>query len=290
MGGPVTMRIDILSLFPGMFAGPFDDSILKRAQEQALLDINILNIRDYAYDKHRMTDDYPYGGGAGMVMKPEPIFAATEHLLDDAGIGVVPGKADAAGEGCKTEPRIVLLTPQGDRFDQAKAEEFALEDWLVLICGHYEGVDERVRLGLVTDEVSIGDYVLTGGEVAAMVIVDAVARLVPGVLGASDSAQHDSHSTGLLEHPHYTRPRKFRDMEVPEILLSGHHAEIRKWRRRQALKRTLVRRADMLAQADLSEEEQHLLAEVRAEFDRVKTRAAQDRTESEGGAPDREDP
>lgn len=246
------MRFDILTLFPGMFEGPFGESMLKRAVERGLITIAIHNIRDFALDKHHTTDDAPYGGGAGMVMKPDPIFAAAEHAL---------AEARAAGQ-TEAEPSILLMTPQGRRFDQQIAEDLARRRHLMLICGHYEGVDERVREHLVTDELSIGDYVLTGGELPAMVVVDVVARLVPGVLGASESLAEESISGGLLEYPQYTRPPEFRGWGVPEVLLSGNHAAIARWRREQALLRTLRRRPDLLARADLTPSDRKLLESI----------------------------
>jgi tRNA (guanine37-N1)-methyltransferase len=221
------MRVDVLTLFPEMFAGPLDHSILGRAIERGLLQVQLTNPRDFTTDRHRTVDDYPYGGGPGMVMKPGPIFAAVESLAQ-------PGSP------------IILLSPQGRVFNQVIAAELARQPRLIVICGHYEGVDERVREHLATDELSIGDYVLTGGELAAMVVIDAVARLLPGVLGAEASAGEESHSQGLLEYPHYTRPPEFRGWTVPEILLSGHHAEIARWRRQQSLLRTAQRRPDLL--------------------------------------------
>ncbi len=236
------MRIDIFTLFPEMFAGVFDESILKRAREAHVVDIELHNIRAYATDKHHVTDDYTYAGGGGMVMKPEPIFAAVEAVL-----------------GAPPQPPVVLLTPQGRVFTQAIARELAQHPRLAFICGHYEGVDERVREHLATDEISIGDYVLTGGEIPAMVIVDAVARLIPGVLGHPSAAAQDSHATGLLEGPHYTRPADFRGWRVPDILLSGNHAQIAAWRRRESLRRTLERRPDLLASGDLSDDDREYL-------------------------------
>jgi tRNA (guanine37-N1)-methyltransferase len=224
------MRIDILTLFPGMFRGPFDESIVKRAVDRGLLSISTHNIRDFARGRHRMVDDYPYGGGAGMVMKPEPIFEAVESL----------GREGA---------RVVLMSPQGRRFSQRLAEHLARESHLILICGHYEGVDERVRANLVDDELSIGDYVLTGGEIPAMVVCDAVVRLIPGALGDEESPVDESFSSGLLEHPHYTRPSEYRGLEVPETLLSGNHAKIEAWRTEQSLLRTLRSRPDLLTPA-----------------------------------------
>ncbi len=239
------MRFDIFTLFPEIFAGVFAESILKRAREAALVEIALHDIRDYATDKHHVTDDYTYAGGGGMVMKPDPIFAAVEDVL-----------------GRPPQIPVILLSPQGRVFDQNVARELALSPQLALICGHYEGVDERVRTHLATDEISIGDYVLTGGEIPAMVIVDAVARLIPGVLGHPTAAAQDSHATGLLEGPHYTRPAEFRGWRVPEILLSGNHAHIAAWRRREALRRTLERRPDLIERADLSEQDREYLVEL----------------------------
>jgi len=221
------MKIDVLTLFPGMFAGPLDESIIQRARKRGLLDLQVHDLRDYTHDRHRTVDDRPFGGGPGMLLKPEPLFEAVEHL---------------AGETA----RVVLLTPAGRVFTQAVARELAACDRLLLICASYEGVDERVRLALVDDEVSIGDYVLTNGNLPAMVIIDALTRLLPGALGDETSAHDESFSQGLLEYPQYTRPAEFRGMNVPEVLLSGHHAEIEKWRREQARRRTSERRRDLL--------------------------------------------
>jgi tRNA (guanine37-N1)-methyltransferase len=221
------MHFDIFTLFPSMFQGPFTESILKRAQERGLLDIALHNIRDATTDRHHIVDDYPYGGGAGMVMKPEPIFAAIEAVYQGG--------------------PIIYLTPQGRLFNQQIAQELARQPRITLLCGHYEGIDERVCEHLVTDEISIGDYVLTGGELAVMVVVDAISRLIPGVL-AEESTREESHSSHLLEYPHYTRPAEFRGWRVPDVLLSGHHAEIAKWRREEALRRTRERRPDLLFQ------------------------------------------
>ncbi|NOZ05612.1 MAG: tRNA (guanosine(37)-N1)-methyltransferase TrmD [Chloroflexi bacterium] len=242
------MRFDIFTLFPEMFAGPFGASIIHRAQEMGRVQIALHDIRAYATDKHRMTDDTPYGGGGGMVMKPEPIFAAVESALR----AEPPAMAGPARTGVSLQSPVILLTPQGRRFTQAVAQELAAHERLLLICGRYEGVDERVREHLVTDEVSVGDYVLSGGEIPAMVIVDAVTRLLPGVLGDPAATSNDSHATGLLEYAHYTRPPVFRGWAVPEILLSGNHAEIARWRRQQALRRTLERRPDLLKSAELT--------------------------------------
>ncbi|MCX7781322.1 MAG: tRNA (guanosine(37)-N1)-methyltransferase TrmD [Negativicutes bacterium] len=241
------MRIDIISLFPEMFAGPFNHSILKRAQDAGILVIAVTNPRDFTFDKHHIVDDTPFGGGSGMIMKAEPIFLAVEHCLE---------------AGAAQNRRILLMCPGGVRFDQKKAKELAGYDHLVFICGHYEGIDDRVRLHLADEAVSIGDFVLTGGELPAMVIIDAVARMLPGVLGASDGAHCDSFYHGLLEYPQYTRPREFRGHTVPEVLLSGDHAKIARWRRKEALRNTLERRPDLLAHYPLTKEDQKLMAEI----------------------------
>lgn len=252
------MRFDILTLFPEMFAGVFDETIIARARELSYVEIVLHNIRDYAPGKHRVTDDTPYGGGGGMVMKPEPIFNAIEAIL---GITV-------PDEGYQTlrrqgYPPIILLTPQGRVLKQTVARELAAaHERLLLICGRYEGVDERVRQYLATDELSIGDYVLSGGEIAAMVVVDVLTRLIPGVLGDPEATAKDSHSEGLLEYPHYTRPAEFRGHPIPDILLSGHHAKLQEWRRQQSLLRTLARRPDLLAAAELSEADRKFLASL----------------------------
>jgi len=243
------MHFDIFTLFPGMFADVFNDSIIMRAQEAGYISIATHDIREHAEGKHRVTDDTPYGGGGGMVMKPEPIFRSVEAVLGSDG--------EASGNSA-----IVLLSPQGRPFTQTVASELAQHERLALICGRYEGVDERVRDSLATDEISIGDYVLSGGEIAAMVVVDAVTRLLPGVLGDPAATAQDSHATGLLEHPHYTRPVEFRGHGVPEVLLSGHHAEIARWRRRESLRRTLLRRPDLLNRANLSREDEAFLHQL----------------------------
>ena len=240
------MRFDIFTLFPNMFGGVFDDSILQRARETGRVEIFLHNIRDYAHDKHHITDETAYGGGGGMVMKPEPIFQAVETVLGNNAAPRVP---------------LILLTPQGRVFNTDIAREFSQLPRLALLCGRYEGIDERVR-ALVTDEISIGDYVLTGGEIPAMVLVDAVSRFLPGVVGDPTAPHQDSHATGLLEHPHYTRPVEFRGMRVPDILLSGHHAQIERWRRHESLKRTLERRPDLLQRAVLSEDDKKFLREL----------------------------
>ncbi|MGH2592095.1 MAG: tRNA (guanosine(37)-N1)-methyltransferase TrmD [Anaerolineae bacterium] len=268
------MRFDVFTLFPSILEGPLQESILKRAVEAGLIDVRLHNIRDFTSDKHHVTDDYPYGGGGGMVMKPEPIFAAVESVLEVGswklevgGHTLQPPNSNPAGRGASSLQSpipIILLTPQGRVFNQDIARELATHDRIALICGRYEGVDERVREHLATDEISIGDYVLTGGELAALVIVDAVSRLRPGVLGDPDAASDDSHVAGLLEYPHYTRPPDFRGWKVPEVLLSGHHAEIERWRRRQSLLRTLRRRPDLLDRAQLSPEERQFLERLTA--------------------------
>ncbi|MFN7250864.1 MAG: tRNA (guanosine(37)-N1)-methyltransferase TrmD [Anaerobacillus sp.] len=238
------MRYDVLTLFPEMFTGVLGSSILKKAEEKQLVSFNIVDFRTYSEDKHNRVDDYPYGGGGGMVLTPQPIF-------------------DAIGDLTKVhsslKKRIILLCPQGERYTQKKAEELAEFDQLIFICGHYEGYDERIREHLVTDEISIGDYVLTGGELGAMVIIDSVTRLLTGVLGNETSAVTDSFSTGLLEYPHYTRPVDFRGFKVPEVLLSGHHKNINEWRHREAIKRTFQRRPDLLEKRQLSQLEKEWL-------------------------------
>jgi tRNA (guanine37-N1)-methyltransferase len=238
------MRFDIFTLFPEMLRSPLDESIIARARERGLVEINAWNPRDVTTDRHHIVDDYPYGGGAGMVMKPDPIFTAVERVYESG--------------------PIILMSPQGRVFTQAIARELAQQPRITLICGHYEGIDERVREHLCTDELSLGDFVLTGGELAALVIVDAVARLLPGVLAAG-STEEESHTAGLLEYPHYTRPPEYRGWAVPEILLSGNHAAIARWRRKESLRRTRARRPDLLAALDLSKSDLKLLAEIAAE-------------------------
>ena len=239
------MKFDILTLFPAMFDGPLTESILKRAAENGLIDIALHNIRDWALDKHATADDAPYGGGAGMVMKVEPIAGAIEAVKEKS-----------------PNSKVILTTPCGRPFNHAVAEELSREEGLIIICGRYEGVDERVRTLFVDHEISLGDFVLTGGEIAAMVLVDAVARLVPGVLGCDASAQYDSFADGLLEYPQYTRPPEFRGERVPDILLSGNHAEIAKWRRKQSLMRTLATRPELLEGIELSKADKKLLQEA----------------------------
>ena len=258
------MRFYVLTIFPAMFDSPLSESIIARAVQNGIVQINIRDIRDHAKDKHRSVDDYPFGGGYGMVMKPEPIFDAVSALKSDAALA--------------PQTPVVLLTPQGAPLTQPLAERLAAHSDLILICGRYEGVDERVRQHIATHEISIGDYVLSGGELAAMVVIDAVTRLLPGALGSIESAQDDTFATGLIQHPQYTRPADFRGMQVPEVLLSGNHAQIARWRRRQSLARTLARRPDLLQAADLSPQDREYLAQRLQEHE-------QDR-----GAPDQPNP
>lgn len=234
------MHIDILTLFPNMFSGPFTESIVKRAVDRNLVNIVIHNLRDWGMGKHKVVDDYPFGGGPGMLLKPEPLVEAIE---------AIEAKND------RSPASVILLTPQGRVFNQAIATELAALDRLLLICGHYEGVDERVREHMINDEISIGDFVLTGGELPAMVIIDAVVRLLPGVLGSEASLQEDSHTSGLIQYPQYTRPQSYRGWEVPEVLLSGNHAQIARWRREQSIARTLSRRPELLDSTNSSLEE-----------------------------------
>jgi tRNA (guanine37-N1)-methyltransferase len=238
------LKINILTLFPGMFEGFTGESIIKRAIAAGILEINIINIRDFAEGKHKQCDDMPFGGGAGMVLKPEPLFKA---------LNTIP------------KSKVIYTSPQGERFNQEKAKSLAKEEEITIIAGHYEGIDERVIDRFVDEEISIGDYVLTGGEIPAMVIADAVARLIPGVLGNSASFENDSFYSGLLDHPHYTRPEEYEGMKVPDILMSGHHKNIDKWRLKESLKRTLERRADIMEGREFTKEEEKLLKEIRDE-------------------------
>jgi tRNA (guanine37-N1)-methyltransferase len=242
------MKFDILTLFPSMFDGPFSESIIKRAIDRGLLDICLHNVRDYATDRHKTTDDYPYGGGAGMVMKVEPLAACIETVR--------PGNPQA---------KVILTTPRGRPFNQSIVRDLSREKGLIIICGRYEGVDERVKELFVDYEISVGDFVLTGGELAAMVMVDAVSRCIPGVLGSDESASGDSFSDGLLEYPQYTRPPEFRGLSVPGVLLSGNHREISLWRRRQALKKTFTTRPDLIDSAHLTEDEKGYLRDLAGE-------------------------
>jgi len=247
------LNFEVLTLFPGILEGPLNESILKRARDKGLLNTSVRNIRDYTEDKHKTADDSPYGGGAGMVLKAGPIFKAFEAI-----------KAAYPGESFLS----ILLSPQGRLFDQQRAEELSGEKRrIILLCGHYEAIDERVIDALVDEELSIGDYVLTGGELAALVVIDAAARLLPGVLGDEESAYRDSFGDGLLDHPHYTRPAEFLGRNVPDVLLSGNHADIDRWRRREALKATLIKRPDLLATADLTDEDRKILEGLRQELE-----------------------
>lgn len=239
------MKIDFLTLFPEMFEGVLGSSILQKAQDKDAVRFRVVNFRAYSENKHQTVDDYPYGGGAGMVLKPQPVFDAVEKLTAEAG----------------GSPRIILVCPQGERYTQQKAEELAREEHLMFICGHYEGYDERIREHLSTDEISIGDFVLTGGELPAMMIADSVVRLLPGVLGKEESHLEDSFSTGLLEHPHYTRPADYKGLKVPDVLTSGNHAKVKEWRRKESLRRTFLRRPDLLENYPLSEEERKWISE-----------------------------
>lgn len=244
------MRFEIITIFPEIFHAYLGTGILKKALQKRLFEVTVHNLRDYAKDRHRTVDDYPYGGGAGMVLKPEPLFTAVETICPD-----------------RTERRVIMLSPAGKKFNQEMAEELSREKRrLLFLCGRYEAIDERVRIALVDDEVSIGDYILTGGELPALVMIDAVTRLIPEVLGDERSAKEDSFSSGILDYPHYTRPPVFKDMAVPEVLLSGNHSEIWRWRRKEALRRTLKRRPELLEKIKLSDEDHKLISELRREL------------------------
>ena len=259
------MQFEVFTLLPEVFPPYLESSILKRASERGLISVHVHNIRDYAHDKHHTTDDTPYGGGGGMVMKPEPVFEAVESVL---GSRYAAPLATTRPPTPRTQPvtvPIILLTPQGRVFTQRVAEELSRYERIALICGRYEGVDERIREHLVTDEISVGDYVLTGGELPALTIIDAVSRLLPGVLGDPTGAEDDSHSMGLLEYPHYTKPPEFRGMKVPEILQSGNHAKIEQWRREQALLRTFNKRPDMLEKSELSEKDRKFINDLKSD-------------------------
>jgi tRNA (guanine37-N1)-methyltransferase len=242
------MKFDILTLFPGMFTGPFDESIIKRAQDKQLIDISLHNIRDWATDKHQTADDAPYGGGAGMVMKAEPLAACIESVK--------------AGNPAST---VVMTSPHGRPLTHSIARELSGRSGLIIVCGRYEGIDERIRTLYIEDDISLGDFVLSGGEIAAMAIVDAVTRLIPGALGSSESAETDSFGDGLLEYPHYTRPPEFKGLAVPAPLLSGHHEQIRKWRRKESLRKTRMLRPDLLTRVKLNREDHKLLTEIEQE-------------------------
>lgn len=255
------MKLDILTLFPEMFGGVFGSSIFAKAMERELVSVELHNFRAYSTNKHNTVDDYPFGGGGGMVLQVEPIYLALQSII---------GGEEAFYEYLRKDkkarkPRVILTTPQGKRFDQEKAKELSKEEHLVFICGHYEGYDERIREHLVTDELSLGDFVLTGGEIAAMAMIDSVVRLQKGVLGNEDSAVMDSFYDGLLEYPHYTRPAEFNGWKVPEILMSGHHRKIEEWRLEQSLYRTYSRRPDLLQNRSLNKQEQKLLDKIRVE-------------------------
>lgn len=245
------MVIDLITIFPGILDGPFRESMIKRAVEQNLVEINLVDLRDYTVDRHRQVDDTPYGGGCGMILKPEPLFSAVESLKE---------------KSVAISPHVILMTPQGRKFDQQLAKKLAAMEHLILICGRYEGIDERVRMALVDDEISIGDFILTGGELAAAVLVDAVVRLLPGVL-AKEASEKESFTEPLLEHPHYTRPPLFRGMAVPSVLTSGNHGEIEAWRRKQSLVRTRERRPDLLQKADLDAAEREFLESLKKQRD-----------------------
>ncbi|WP_405322348.1 tRNA (guanosine(37)-N1)-methyltransferase TrmD [Frisingicoccus sp.] len=245
------MRFHVMTLFPDMIANGLGTSITGRAIDNHIFELNIVNIRDYTQDKHKHVDDYPYGGGAGMVMQPGPVYECYKDIIKDM----------------DKKPRVIYMTPQGKVFSQSIAEELAKEEELVFLCGHYEGIDERVLEEIVTDELSIGDYVLTGGELPAMVMIDSISRLIPGVLNNGDSAEYESFQDGLLEYPQYTRPVTFLDKKVPDVLLSGHHGNIAKWRREKSLERTLLRRPELLETAELSKDDQKMLEKIRKKLD-----------------------
>jgi tRNA (guanine37-N1)-methyltransferase len=260
------MQFEVFTLLPEVFPSYLETSILKRARERGLIHVNIHNIRDYTHDKHHTTDDTPYGGGGGMVMKPEPVFEAIESVM---GLPIASAQNDAllTPSGPDSVPPIILLTPQGRVFNQSIATELSKHPRIALLCGRYEGIDERIREHLVTDEISIGDYVLTGGELPALILIDAVARLLPNVLGDPTGAEDDSHAMGLLEYPHYTRPPEYRGWKAPEVLLSGDHGKIDKWRRQQALERTFRKRPDMLEKAELSKEDLKFIESLKPKVD-----------------------
>ena len=250
------MQFEVFTLLPEVFPSYLETSILKRARDRGLINVRVHNIRDYTHDKHPMTDDTPYGGGGGMVMKPEPVFEAIESVLGIASPQTAPSSV--------SNIPIILLTPQGRVFNQTIAKELSAHPHIALLCGRYEGIDERIREHLVTDEISIGDYVLTGGEIPALILIDAISRLLPNVLGDPTGAEDDSHAMGLLEYPHYTRPPEFRGWQAPEVLLSGDHAKIDKWRRQQALERTFKKRPDMLEKAQLTKEDLKFIEKLKA--------------------------
>ena len=261
------LQFDVFTILPEVFPSYLDTSILKKARERGFIDVRVHNIRDYTHDKHHTTDDTPYGGGGGMVMKPEPIFEAVESVL---GITSQPLRSQLPPVADTPQGiPVILLTPQGRVFKQRVAEELSQHQHIALICGRYEGIDERIREHLVTEEISVGDYVLTGGELPAMILIDAVSRLIPGVLGDPTGAADDSHAMGLLEYPHYTKPPEFRGWKVPDILLSGDHGKIEKWRREQALIRTVRRRPDMVEKAELSEKDLKFVEGLKAKGEKT---------------------
>ncbi len=259
------MQFEVFTLLPEVFPSYLETSIIKRARERDLINVRVHNIRDYTHDKHHTTDDTPYGGGGGMVMKPDPVFEAIETILE-LNTEPTPPRSDS-------KIPIILLTPQGRVFNQSIAQELSQHPRIFLICGRYEGIDERIREHLVTDEISIGDYVLTGGELPALILIDAIARLLPDVLGDPTGAQDDSHATGLLEYPHYTRPPEFRGWKTPDILLTGDHAKIDKWRREQSLLRTFNKRPDMLEKAELTKKDLKFIEGIKAEVESQKSKA-----------------
>ena len=277
------MQFEVFTLLPEVFHSYLETSIIKRARERDLINVRVHNIRDYTHDKHHMTDDTPYGGGGGMVMKPEPVFEAVESVLGSRdlhlrtvqgyGLGTAPSPARPPTDQTQDKPAsnipIILLTPQGRVFNQTIAKELSKYPRMALLCGRYEGVDERIREHLVTDEISIGDYVLTGGELPALILIDAIARLLPDVLGDPTGAEDDSHAMGLLEYPHYTRPPEFRGWKAPDILLSGDHAKIEKWRREQALLRTFNKRPDMLEKAELTKTDLKFIESLKSQVDKL---------------------
>jgi tRNA (guanine37-N1)-methyltransferase len=262
------MQFEVFTLLPEVFPSYLETSIIKRARERGLINVRVHNIRDYTHDKHHMTDDTPYGGGGGMVMKPEPVFEAIESVL---GLSFDAAQDEQTQPGPDSNIPIILLTPQGRVFNQSIAQELSQHPHIVLLCGRYEGIDERIREHLVTDEISIGDYVMTGGELPALILIDAISRLLPDVLGDPTGAQDDSHAMGLLEYPHYTRPPEFRGWKIPDVLLSGAHAKIDKWRREQALLRTFNKRPDMLEKTELSKEDKKFVESLKSKVEGQKS-------------------
>jgi len=262
------MRINVITIFPEMIANAVGYGVVKRAQENGLLEIVVHNLRDFAHNPHRSVDDYCYGGGAGMLMKPEPLFEAVKSISPQA-LKSPRTRGSEQTSAASDDTKIILLSPQGELFTQDMARRLSLVDHMILICGRYKGVDERVHQNLITDEISIGDYILSGGEVPALVLIDAVSRLIPGALGDYESAQDDSFSEGILDCPHYTRPAEYQGMRVPEVLLSGNDKRIREWQRQQALMRTFQRRPDLLRSAPLSEEDLEFLKTLKATFKTV---------------------